>query len=217
MKIRRKLHRYLLTVGVIIILAGVVPGVMAYEGHTINVKAHVKDYTTATRSPGWWNSRPNAQKHVLDLYLEENPDGLYMGWPDAPITNEHQTMGIFWADMAKEIDCDGKLITPPARDALCKARVQASFQVLAAILNSISPNGTALPISLEEIQAIMGGTDISQINDLHNLMAAFNRSRDFDEYTLCIPDTYLGTVNNPTAKAIAWEEFANCQVLVCGE
>jgi hypothetical protein len=216
MRIRSKLNRYILIAGVAVILATVVPGVMAFEGHTINVKAHVKGDTTATRTPGWWKNRPNAQQYVLDEYMDDgHPEGLYMGWPDAYITNVHQTMGIFWADQAKEIDCDGNVITPPTRDTLCKARAQASFQVLAAILSSLSPNGAALPVPLEDIQYIMHNGTADEVLELHNIMAAFNLSRDFKELTLCIPETYLGTVKNKVALEIAWEEFANCEVLVC--
>ena len=210
MKKKSRLKKYTLIAGVIIILAAVVPGVVAYEGHTIDVKAHVKGDTTATRTPGWWKSRPYAQQYVLDLYMEDNPGGLYMGWPDAPITNINQTMGVFWADQAKEVDCDGNWAGK--RDEKCFRQAQASFQVLAAILNSLSPNGAALPIPLEEIQDIMKNGTPDEILELHDFMAAFNLSRDYDYLPLCIPETYIGTVKNKVALEIAWEEFANCEV-----
>jgi len=213
MQIRNKVKKYTLIAGVIIIMAAVVPGVMAYEGHTINVKAHVKGETTATRTPGWWMNRPNAQEYVLDEYMKIEPAGLYLGWPDAYITNVHQTMGIFWASQTFDINCDDS--KGEKRDELSFRRAQASFQVLAGVLSSLSPNGADLPIPLEDIQEIMRYGTADDVLELHNLMAAFNLSRDFDEYSLCIPDTYLGNVKNKVALEIAWEQFANSEVLIC--
>ena len=210
MRKRRKLNKYIfLLLGVIILAAIAVPGVSAYEGHRINITAHVEGEIVCgvTRSPGWWNSRPDAQQYVLDIIPGHS---FNMGWPNADINSVEKIMGIFWADQQKEMDCDGSFITPPARGSLCEARAKASFQVLAAILTSFCPNGATLPKTLGEIQAIMGGTDEGQINALHDQMAVFNLSAHFDWISLGIPDTELGTVDNPTARAIAWEQFANC-------
>ena len=210
MRKRRKMNKYIfLLLGVIILAAIAVPSVSAYEGHRINITAHVEGEVEcgATRTPGWWKSRPDAQQYVLDIIPGHS---FNIGWPSDDIDSVEKIMGIFWADQQKETDCDGSLITPPTRDSLCQARARASFQVLAAVLSSLSPTGLALPVPLPQIQLIMGGTDEGQINALHDQMAVFNLSADFDWLSLGIPDSELGTVNNPTARVIAWEQFANC-------
>jgi hypothetical protein len=207
----RKLNKYIyMLLGVIILAAIAVPGVSAYEGHRINITAHVKGEVECgvTRTPGWWTNRPDAINWVLTNRIPGHT--FNMGWPYGDVNSVEKIMGIFWADQTKEMDCNGELITPPTRDTLCKKRAQASFQVLAAILTSYCPGGMPLPIPIGEIQDIMLNGTADEVLELHNFYAAFNLSADNDSVPLGIPDSELGSVNSTTAKIIAWEQFANC-------
>ncbi|MBN2077034.1 MAG: hypothetical protein JW762_15930 [Dehalococcoidales bacterium] len=210
MKKRSKLTKYLLLAGVIVIMAATVPGVMAFEGHVIDVTAHVKGEIQCgvTRTPGWWSNRPDAIRWVLINRITGN--SFNMGWPSDDVDSVEKIMGIFWADQTKEMDCNDELITPPTRSPLCKEKAKASFQLVAAILTSYCEGGMPLPLSMSQIQAIMSGTDKSAVSALHDQIAAFNRSFDTDTIPLGIPDSELGNVDSTTARLIAWEQFANC-------
>ena len=208
---KSKLNKYvLIAIGVIVVFAAVVPGVMAFEGDRINIKAHVKGDTSGTRTPGWWKTHPDAVEWLL---IHEIPAGeIDMGWPEEPVDNLAKVMGIFWANQKFETDCDGS--KGDKRDDLCFRRMQASFQVLAAILNSYSPNGATLPVSMEYIRTTMGGEDENAILALNNLLDAFNNSREM--YPLCIDGGYLDTINDADrAKEVAWLQFANCELPDC--
>jgi hypothetical protein len=202
---KKRLSTYLLAVIAIIAVLAIIVPVAAYEGHLVDVKAHTQfdiawfcEHGT-TRTPGWWQTHVDAAEWVLTEQLGGSID---MGWP-APITNIEDLMGVFWASQTKNTDNS-------MRSALCKAKAKASFQVLAAILNSGSPSGAMLPKTMAEIRAIMSGSDIGDINDLHEMMAAFNLSSDYDFLDLGIPAEEMGNANPVDARELADETFADC-------
>ncbi len=200
MKKRRKLNKYIfLLMGMIILAAIAVPGVSAYEGHRINITAHVKkkfECGGATRTWGWWKNRPVAVEWVI------NDVGVIdMGWLD-PITDKYQIMGVFYAD--KFVDSDGI-----DRNDLCETKIKAAKFVLAALLNYYSPNGAPIPKTPEEIQAIMDGNNATEIENLGNLLNAYNVSYDSENLTLGIPIS-IGSADPDLAKSWALEEFADC-------
>jgi hypothetical protein len=196
MKMRRKLNRIFLITVVIIILAATVPGVMAFEGHVIDVTAHVKDDMRGTHTWGWWAEHPLAAKWVI-----EEVGTIDMGWLP-PITNVNQIMGIFYAHSNKDTDNS-------TREPLCKDKIKAAKKVLAALLNSYCPNGAFLPVSEDYIRTIMNGSNTVLIGELHDLLNAYNEFYVADNRPLCIPiDT--GNADPDLAKSWALEEFADC-------
>jgi hypothetical protein len=112
-------------------------------------------------------------------------------------------MGIFWANIAK--NSDGS-----KRNALCKARVQASWQAIAAILNSSMPGGAPLPsgVTLDSIKNTLGGTNIGAIKALASQLDAYNNSGD----DIALDPSLLptGKADPNGARDIAVIPFADC-------
>ncbi len=107
--------------------------------------------TGATRTLGFWKTHLGFTTFIFETYLGD-PPSIDLGWKN--VTSIDDLMGIFWANVAK--NADGS-----KRSNLCKAKVQASWQTLAAILNSSMPGGAPLPASLtpSDIADILGGDD----------------------------------------------------------
>jgi len=152
----------------------------------------------ATRTLGFWKTHLIFTENVFDVYLGGNID---LGWRQ--IDSIEKLMGIFWANVAKESDGS-------KRKALCKARVQASWQAIAAILNSSMPGGAPLPsgVTLESIKNTLGGTNVGAIKALASQLDDYNMSGD---------DVALDPSLLPTGKAdpngardIANIPFADC-------
>ena len=110
-------------------------------------------------------------------------------------------MGIFWANKARNSDRS-------KRDPLCKAKEIASFQAVAAVLNSGLENGAPLPVSLAEIQSILGGEDINAIKALGKTLDSYNNSGDRVPIDSPVP---IGKANPKGAKLAANIPFADCQ------
>ena len=177
----------------LVLLAGLVPAVAAYEAHIIDIKARVE--APATRTPGFWQTHLDYATHVFNNYLGGNID---ICWKD--IYTVSDLMGMFWADVAKYSD------NSTHRDDLSKERVKTAHQALAAILNSALPNGAPLPVIMSDIRDILCGTDVNAINALGTILDSHNNRYD----DIPIQDgTGIGQANPQLAQAIANIPFAD--------
>ncbi len=177
----------------LVLLAGLVPAVAAYEAHIIDIKARVE--APATRTQGFWQTHLDYTTHVFSNYLGGNID---ICWKD--IYTVSDLMGMFWADVAKYSD------NSTHRDDLSKERVKTAHQALAAILNSALPNGAPLPVIMSDIRDILCGTDINAINALGTILDSHNNRYD----DIPIQDgTGIGQANPQLAQAIANIPFAD--------
>ncbi len=152
----------------------------------------------STRTPGFWQTHFDYTSHVFTVHLGSN---INLGWKD--ITSLDDLFGMFWASNSKDS-------LNKKRSALCQARMIASFQALAAILNSGLSNGKPLPVTLLEIQTTLAGTDIAAIQALGTLLGDYNTSGD----TVAIVDAdgYVIVHANPkAARDIADLAFADCK------
>ena len=195
--IKKKLSKYLILIGaMILVLAIVVPSVAAYEGNLIDVRAHLKGKPecNATRTWGFWKTHLCAATNVFENYLGENID---IGWP-ALITNMNDLEGVFWAPKG-----EGGGGAP----TLCERKQKAAVQVLAAVLTAATPNGKQLPMSLANIRVIMSGGDPDAVDDLQVLMEAFNSNAGTDGLPMGIPE---GNATPQAAKDMANQTFAAC-------
>ena len=152
----------------------------------------------ATRTLGFWKTHLSFTEHVFDDYLGGYID---LGWRE--VTSIDELMGIFWANVAK--DSDGS-----KRSKLCKARVQASWQAMAAILNSSMPGGAPLPsgVTLDSIKNTLGGTNVGAIKALASQLDAYNKSGD----DIALDPSLLptGKADPNGARDIADIPFADC-------
>jgi len=117
-----------------------------------------------TRTWGFWAQHCDFTSRVFKCC----GSSIDLGW--VKITSTSQLFGVFRSHDDKK-GC-------PAQSALCKARIQASVQALAAILNGCMKNGAPLPIDEATIAATLKGCDIKAINDLEAFLDAFNNSND---------------------------------------
>ena len=85
----------------------------------------------AARGPGFWMTHPDFTTHVFQDALGSRID---LGW--RVLTTPAQVMGMYWAKDAR--NSDGSRRSP-----VCQARVQGSFHLLTAILNSGLTNAAA--------------------------------------------------------------------------
>jgi hypothetical protein len=116
-------------------------------------------------------------------------------------------MGVFWSSQTFNTNPDGS--KGEKRDPVCKAKAQASFQVLAAILNSRSPKGASLPMDISTIRTTMGGNDEAAIKNLIDIMSAHNTSGE--GLPLGLPENCMGHADPGAAQSMANEAFANCR------
>jgi hypothetical protein len=154
--------------------------------------------TGATRTLGFWKTHLNFTTYVFTNYTGSSID---LGWKNA--TSMEKLMGIFWANVAK--NSNGS-----KRSNLCQARVQASWQAIAAILNSNMPGGAPLPsgVTLESIKNTLGGNNVSAIKALASQLDTYNNSGDGVALDPSLPPT--GKADPNGARNIADIPFADC-------
>ena len=149
--------------------------VVGLEGVVVTYPAYPSEQTTfkvkvvgTTRTQGFWKTHTDFTKYVFENYAGSYID---LGWKK--ITNIEDLMGMFWADNAKKSDGH-------KRSQLDQARMIASQQAIAAVLNSFLPGGAPLPGGLTPaaIATIMGGTDVKAIKDLGSTLGSYNESGD---------------------------------------
>ncbi len=197
MKVVRKFLPWLISG---IVLVATVPVVGAYEGHLVDVRAHLKgEPLLATRSYGFWRTHLDYAEHVFN-----HPDHLNgemdIGWRN--IEEIEELMGVFWAKTNK--DEDGS-----PRSELCKAKVIAARQAAAAILNSALSNGAPLPVTLLYIQTTLAGTNITLINELQATLESYNLSGD--NVGIDDNDNFpIGGADPQVAEAMAEIDFVDC-------
>jgi hypothetical protein len=152
----------------------------------------------ATRTRGFWQTHgSNGDRwdiplefgytcHVLEEHLmipgddPLNPNVLDFGWTvveDCP-----DALGIFWSNNAATSTGDRRT------DKVCKASVNASKQLMAAILNTALTNGAPPPDdpygmygdAIEALIEEMGADDpdVKKINKLASVLDAYNNSYD---------------------------------------
>jgi uncharacterized repeat protein (TIGR01451 family) len=120
----------------------------------------------ATRTQGFWKTHCDYTGHVFEVHLGGYID---LGWKQ--LDSSEDVFGMLWANTARESDGS-------RRGRLCRARVLASHQAVAAILNHGLHNGAPLPVSLADIATILGGTDIGDIMALKTTLDNYNNSGD---------------------------------------
>ena len=130
------------------------------------ITVQVKTSGEATRTIGFWKTHYDYTSHVFTYHLGASID---LGW--VQLNSVDDIEGMLWADVAKDS-------TGAKRDELCQARVIASKQAVAAILNSSLENGAPMPVSLSEIASTLGGTDIAAIQALGEKLDQYNNSGD---------------------------------------
>lgn len=182
-KLTRKLIAVIIS---LVLLTVVVPAVSAYEGHLVDIRAHVKGPLYASRTWGYWKTHYDYTYHVFYDYLDGSID---IGWRH--IDNIPDLMGIFWAHSNKNSDGSQR------DDDLCEQRLKTAQRVLAAILNSGLPNHAPLPITLSEIQIIFNSGDIEDLEDLHDIAQDYNEYYDNNPIEDC---DYLDIMNNTCPK-----------------
>ena len=130
------------------------------------ITVQVKTSGEATRTIGFWKTHYDYTSHVFTYHLGASID---LGW--VQLNSVDDIEGMLWADVAKDS-------TGAKRDELCQARVIASKQAVAAILNRRLGNGAPMPVSLSEIASTLGGTDIAAIQALGEKLDQYNNSGD---------------------------------------
>ncbi|MEQ6292127.1 hypothetical protein ACFPAG_16090 [Vogesella sp. GCM10023246] len=91
----------------------------------------------ATRTPGFWQTHGFDTGYTCHVFYDHLSGSISLGWRNVEECSE--VMGIFWASPAKNSN-------GTKRSQLCQATELASFQLLAAILNTALDNGKSLPI-----------------------------------------------------------------------
>jgi len=178
--------------------------VVGLEGVAVTYPAYPSERTSftvkvvgTTRTQGFWQTHTNFTKYVFENYAGSYID---LGWKK--IANIEDLMGMFWANNAKK--SDGK-----KRSQLDQARMIASQQAIAAVLNSSMPGGAPLPGGLTPaaIATIMGGCDIQAIRALGSTLGSYNESGDGFALDPSLPPTGKATPN--LSKQIANIPFAD--------
>jgi hypothetical protein len=141
----------------------------------------------ATRTLGFWKTHIDYTEHIFNAHCGGD---VNLGW--VVVDSNEDVFGILWSNPAK--NSDGS-----KRTELCKARIKASIQALAALLNNCLDNGAPLPMGLTpgEIADILGGTDVDAIKDLGELLDDYNNSGD--EVAIIDFDGYLIQHADPKA------------------
>ncbi|WP_159071189.1 DUF7507 domain-containing protein, partial [Coprothermobacter proteolyticus] len=178
--------------------------VVGLEGVAVTYPAYPSERTSftvkvvgTTRTQGFWQTHTNFTKYVFENYAGSYID---LGWKK--IANIEDLMGMFWANNAKK--SDGK-----KRSQLDQARMIASQQAIAAVLNSSMPGGAPLPGGLTPaaIATIMGGSDIQAIRALGSTLGSYNESGDGFALDPSLPPT--GKATPSLSKQIANIPFAD--------
>jgi archaellum component FlaG (FlaF/FlaG flagellin family) len=151
----------------------------------------------ATRTWGFWKTHTLFTECVFD----KCGSSFDLGWRQ--VTNYEELFGIFMANNAK--NADGS-----ARCALGKARVTASHQALAALLNTCLENGKPLPAGITpcSIKNTLKCGTVAQINALNSKLDAYNNSGD--TVKLSVDESCVqGSATPKDSLAAADETFAD--------
>ncbi len=158
----------------------------------------------ATRTLGFWKTHEDYATHVLNDHLGGTMD---LGWKfvDSP----DDLFGIFWASPSHESDGS-------KRKGICRTKLQASWQLAAAILNSGLDNGAAVPIDpvtgddiITAAQDALSGNNRREIIRLAGLLGGYNESGD--EVAIVDGDGTIVLHADPNAaRDIADLSFADC-------
>ena len=168
------------------------------EGLETEYQSFSIEVGNATRTLGFWKTHLEFTTLVFTDYAGNNID---LGWKN--ITSIEQMMGIFWADVAK--NSGGS-----KRNNLCKAKLQVSWQAIAAILNSSMPGGETLPagITPESIANTLEFGTTKEIRALGVQLDTYNNSGDDQALDPGLPST--GRADPNGARDIADIPFADC-------
>ena len=147
-----------------------------------SVSTSIKPSGEITRTWGFWKT------HLLFTETVLGTDNIDLGWIP-PCVSIKDVMGVFW--MSKS-----------GQSPLCQARLDASHQALAAILNSRLINGAPLPNGYDEteIAEILRCGTIEDIREMAGVLEAQN-SGPGD--TLALEEEDVPPANPKGAKAIA--------------
>lgn len=144
----------------------------------------------ATRTLGFWKSHGSdgdlfeepvengytchvAEDHVkFPISLSKTP-----ARPNGKVLlNCEDMFGVFWSNPSR----DSNGVT---RSALCKTKLHASWQMMAAILNDGLTNGAAVPLdpktglsAIDALRVALGGTDRANIVRLQGILGGYNES-----------------------------------------
>jgi len=151
-----------------------------------------------TRTWGFWAQHCDFAKRIF--YCAGEP--IDLGWVvlDPNSSGLSKLYGVFKSH-SDNTAC-------PKDNDLCRARIQASVQALAAILSSYLSNGAPLPVEESEIAATLGGCDINEIKDLGSLLATFNESGDSNLMLYDCDSKPQGKASGACAKRLG-----NCNIL----
>ena len=148
-------------------------GVLGYDivgtsGHDQSELDFANQRILATRTPGFWQTHLELATTVFNDYLLGS---INLG--TRTVDSIGEVMGAFWSSPA--YNSDGSKRTDP----VCKAKSQAVFQAMAAILSSATPGGAPIEASgysLVQIQLILGGSSLRDIKALSKALGDFNMS-----------------------------------------
>jgi len=144
----------------------------------------------ATRTPGFWKNHCIYAEHVFEVHCGGS---FNLGFTEVNDIND--LLGYLFANPAQNTDGS-------KRADLCKARIKAVYQAIPALLNNCLENGGTLPKTPAEIAAILAGTNISAINNLHNMLDEYNNSGDWVEIIESHDvDIYVSTPQDCAARA----------------
>jgi hypothetical protein len=144
----------------------------------------------ATRTRGFWQTHGPEEGYTCYVlgpnHDAEHPYDLPINFGFAQIENCADALGVFWSNNARTNDGN-------RRDKVCQAKVNASKQLMAAILNARLDNGANVPMVegaeppisiidalLEEFQKPEQDQERKVILYLMSELDAYNNSGDFD-------------------------------------
>ncbi|MHB9070881.1 MAG: DUF7507 domain-containing protein [Sedimentisphaerales bacterium] len=151
-----------------------------------------------TRTWGFWKTHTAFTECIFD----KCGSSFDLGWRQ--VTTYAQLFGIFEADNAK--NSNGK-----KRDALCQARVTASHQALAALLNTCLDKGKSLPagITPASIANTLKNGTVAQINALNSQLDIYNNGGDLVKLSPA-ENCVQGSATPKKSDAIGNATFADC-------
>jgi uncharacterized repeat protein (TIGR01451 family) len=170
----------------------------------------------AARTPGFWKTHGPETGYTCHVFEQHLSGNVSLGWKT--LTTCEDVLGVFWANIAK--NSDGS-----KRSQICQTTEQASFQLLAAILNQGLDNGAPVPIDpksgLDIITAEQNALsacydnnaatacDRNNILRLKGLLGDFNSSGD-DTAIIDNDGTVIPHADPKDSHAIANTSVADC-------
>jgi len=130
-----------------------------------------------TRTWGFWKTHTKFTKCIFD----KCGGSFDLGW--RVVDSYADLFGLFYSKNASQSDGSERNPKPRTPEgALCVARVKASHQVLAAMLNTCLDDGKPLPagIDFDYIKTTLSGDDVDAIKNLHDALGAYNESGDLE-------------------------------------